>query len=263
MKSMPLLLLFLCVFFSAVAGAGDGVTGTVAGRLMLNSGKPMANGQVFFFRADSDVPPVLGKYWRVPDAAADIDGEGRFTLRLGEGTYYIGAVKRMSGEKYGPPLEGDYFLPSHDAHGKYQVYTVTKGALTNIGTIEGVAPYKSDGAGFNGEVTAVEGTILDADGKPLEGALVLAYLDPSMKGRPLFVSGRTGKDGKYLLRVHAGGAYYLKVRDVYGGGVPASGQILGGYGEQNHPSAVMVETGKTRQGIDIRVKRFKGRGYKE
>jgi hypothetical protein len=59
--------------------------------------------------------------------------------------------------------------------------------------------------------------------------------------------------------VDVGGTYYLRARDIYGGGPPVPGSIIGQYGG-NEPQGVVVNTGEITKGIDITVDRFKGRG---
>jgi hypothetical protein len=85
--------------------------------------------------------------------------------------------------------------------------------------------------------------------------MVFAYQDPEMTGRPLFVSFKTGNDGKYILQLSEKGTYYLKSRNFYGGGRPSSGDIFGKYGGET-PIAVNVNNKAVTKGIDITVERF-------
>jgi len=82
-----------------------------------------------------------------------------------------------------------------------------------------------------------------------------------MKGRPLFISERTGKDGRYQLRVNQGGSYFIKTRNSYGGGAIKSGEITGFYGREE-PKPVEVTTGSIAKDINIIGKRFANRGSK-
>lgn len=244
---------------STAVFAEDVRTGTITGKMMVKNGGPLANGVVFFFNEASGPPPSPEKYWRVPDEIVGTDGEGNFKAVLVEGKYYLGASKRKSGQEVGPPQEGDYFLPVMEEKGVSKAFRVDKGKMADIGTIAEAVPFSRATIKTKNDITAIEGTITDAEGKPLERAMVFAFLTPAMVGKPLFVSERTGKDGKYLLRVNQGGGYYLKIRDVYGGGAPKVGEIMGGYG-QDKPMPVTVKTGTTVKGIDIKGVRFLGRG---
>jgi len=249
--------LFLILFFHTVFGQ-EIKTGTISGQLMTKGGSPLSGGQAFFFNNASGPPPSADKYWRIPDYVTRIDEQGKFSLNLPEGTYYLGAIKRISGEKIGPPKEGDYFFASMDDKGLPKSYLVKRGMKNDIGTISEAIPFQKSVSKPGTEITAVEGTILDTEGNPVVGALVFAYTSPTMVGKPLFASERTGKDGHYTLRVYDNGNYYLRVRSVYGGGPPAIGEIIGFYGEKE-PIAVSTRKGEKMQGVNILVRRFYGK----
>ena len=98
-------------------------------------------------------------------------------------------------------------------------------------------------------------------GKPVEGILVLAFDSPIIEARPLFVSDKTDKDGKYRLRVsYDGGKYYLRLRDDYGGGPLRQGEFKGVYGDTEPAVGLVVKPGQRIKDIDIRAFRFAGRG---
>ncbi len=276
MSRFLILVLFAALFIPELLAASDagsagtvaGVvstdtvnTGTMTGRIMLKQGGPMAEGTVFLFNRASGPPPLHGKYARVPDEIADTDSEGRFTVQLPEGAYYIGAIKRKSKDKYGPPQEGDIFLTEHTADAVQKNYSVSAGKITDIGIIARAVPYDSKIHKVAGSTTIIEGVITDQTGQPVEGALVFASLTPKMTEIPLFVSEKTGKNGSYVLRVHEGGTYYIRVRDVYGGGAPKSvGAFMGAYGNNQQSLPLTVKTGETLKGVDIQGQRFTGRG---
>ena len=232
--------------------------GAISGQIMIRSGVPMAGGMVYFFNDTAGPPPSISKYWRVPSESASIDSNGRFSAELDEGYYYMGAIKRISGGPLGPPQDGDYYFLSQDEKGKPKLHSVKKGETTDIGIVSEVRPFRNSMLAKRG-VTAIEGTVLDAKSRPLEGVMVYAFVTNTLVGRPLFVSDRTGKDGRYLLRVAGGGTYFLRVRNNYGGGAPAKGDIIGAYGEGG-PEGVDVKTGEVRKGIDIMAMVFPGRG---
>jgi hypothetical protein len=234
-------------------------TGTVSGQLLTTGGEPLAGGMVYFFNDAVGPPPAHEKYWRVPDFMKPLDNEGRFTVVLPEGRYYMGATKRLSGRLAGPPRDGDYYFISTDDKGVPVIYSVKNNAQTDLGKIAKAIPFKSSTVDYGKGVTAIEGVILDGEGKPVESALVLAFVSAATVGRPLFTSDHTGKDGKFILRVHDSGTYYLKVRSVYGGGPPVAGEIIGTFGEKE-PLAVSVQKGARVTGLIIRVKKFPGRG---
>jgi hypothetical protein len=250
------------LFYTAqFASAGEVKIGTISGTVMIGNDRPMADGRVFFFNDASGPPPSPDRYWRVPDEIAVTDAQGKFTAQLVEGSYFVGAMKRKSGNEIGPPREGDLYLPVYGDKGKLMQVRVEKGSQTDIESNLIVAPFVKPARQLQDGVTAIEGTVRDATGKPVEGVLAFAFLKPSLVGKPLFVSERTGKDGRYMLRVHDGGNYYIKIRETYGGGAPKGGDLVGGYGKDK-PLPVTVKSGTTVNGIDITAQRFNGLGFK-
>jgi len=239
------------------ASAAEPVTGKLTGRLAQKDGSPLSGGLAFFFNQSTGVPPLPEKYWRVPDEIAELDAEGRFTAELIEGTYFVGAVKRAIGRDVGPPNEGDLFLVSRDPQGKPRTFAVKARTQQDIGTIAEALPFvKSPN---KGGITGIEGVVEGEDGKPIAGVFVFAFMTPSMVGRPQFVAERTGADGRFLLRVAEAGNYYLKVRDVYGGGPPRQGGIIGGY-VSDTPQSVAVKANAITKGVSLKGIRFQGQG---
>lgn len=261
MKRFCSLLILMMVCLVGVNATAEEVnTSSVTGKAMIKDGQPLTNGVVYIFNDVSGPPPSSDKYWRVPDEITTTDAVGKFSAKLLEGKYYIGIIKRIngssgSGQEIGPLQEGDLFLPLNNDKGNPKLIIVASGKVTDLGTISGAYTYQRE------SVTAIEGKITDPDGKPVNKALVFAFVTPAMVGKPLFVSERTGKDGIYSLKVHQGGSYYLKVRDVYGGGALKAGDILGSYGQEK-PLAVTVRTGETLHEVDIKGIRFPGSGPK-
>ncbi|MBI5739254.1 MAG: carboxypeptidase regulatory-like domain-containing protein [Nitrospirae bacterium] len=256
MIKKAVLLSFLIIIFTAIYSHSEVETGWISGRMMIKGGGPMSNGMIAFFDAQTGPPPSLDKYFRVPDGVDGIDAEGRFRTMLPVGRYYLGAIKRVSGDKAGPPQDGDYFIISEDKAGNPRQYLIEKDKELNIGVIADAVPYKRR---VPEDATGISGTVHDMAGSPVEGAIVFAYYTETMTGIPPFTSYKTGKDGKYIITVDRGGRYYLRVRDVYGGGPPVPGAIMGGYGEEM-PAPVTVKTGELTGNVDIKVIRHMEKG---
>jgi hypothetical protein len=260
MKTWSAVIAVLLSLLAATCFAMDGGTGIVSGKLLSTDGKSMGGGLVFLFNATMGPPPAPEKYWRVPDEVVPMAADGSFTAELAPGTYYLGAIKRATDEgEIGPPREGDLFFTSLEKDGSVRKYFVGIGSDIKMGTVREAAPFKAPAIKAGPGITAIEGTIVDEAGKPVTGALVFAFLSPNMVGKPLFVSEKTGADGAFLLRVGGGGSYFLKARDIYGGGAPNVGALIGTYGEKA-PVAVETKAGTSTGGIVIKVGRFTGRG---
>jgi hypothetical protein len=259
MKKICSILLFMLMGCMGVtAFAEETKVGSLSGKVMIREGVPMANGVVFVFNSTSGPPPSSDKYWRVPDEIVKTDADGRFVAKLADGTYYIGAIQRKSGDDIGPPQEGDLFLPFH-GEGTPRSHVVSNGSASDIGVITGATPFRKASIKLKEGITAIEGKITDSRGNPVQGAFVFAFLTPAMVGKPLFVSERTGKDGKYLLRVDQGRDYFLKTRNTYGGGAMKAGEFMGSYGQEK-PVAVKAKTGEISKGVNITGIRFPGQG---
>lgn len=257
------LIIIISMFSIVSAGsereaANDIKTGTVTGRIMIKGAGPMAGGQVMFYDSSAGPPPLPDKYERIPDISRDTDADGRFKVELPPGKYYMGAIKRLSGERIGPPQEGDYVFRNVDEKGNSKEYLIKGGGLIDIGTISEAVPLKAKDFSKRVVTTAIEGVIIDMDGKPVDDTVVTAFVKPSMSGKPLFISDKTDKDGKYILRLTEG-KYYLRVRNSFTSGPPVPGQIVGYYGDGT-PAPVTVKEGEIKKGIDFKVIRFPGRG---
>jgi hypothetical protein len=250
---VPVLIMsiILCSSAFAIKGTHEVNTGSVTGQIVVKGQGPMSGGTVFFFDEVSGPPPSATKYWRVPTHAFKVDENGKFKAVLPEGKYYMGASKKLSGEPLGPPQDGDFFFISQDEKGNPKLHAVRKNEVIDMGIISEAVPFSKKTLVREG-ITSIEGTILNEKGKPVEGIIVFAFSTPTMVGRPLFVSYRSDKDGKYLLRLHAGGTYYLKARVNYEGGPPSADQIMGVY-RDGQP--LTIKTGETKKGIDIKVTR--------
>jgi len=252
---------FFCIvaLLSAMGGARAAAfqPGTITGRFMLTPQAAMSDGLVYIYNLANGPAPSRDRYWRVPDHFIKLDKDGRFTVQLLEGTYCIGAIKRNGQPQIGPPQEGDMFLLSMDNNGQPRKFIVKSNESVDMGVTSGAKPFapSPDTKGL----TAIEGTILDADGKPEAGVLVFAFPTPTVIGKPLFVSDRSDQNGKFILRVNEGGTFYLKLRSTFGGGPPQAGAILDGNKEQPL-RPVTVKTGETTQGVVLTGKRFPGRG---
>ncbi len=244
---------------SADRGTGKGQKkGVIKGRIMIADGGPLAGGQVLFFNADAGPAPAPEQFDRTPDYVRDINDEGWFTAEIPAGRYYLGATKKISGEPVGPPQEGDYVWRSVDKNGKPRIYKVRPGKKFDIGIVGGAAPMQQGIISKRPVMTAIEGTVMDPDGNPVPGVVVVAFLNPNTGSKPVYISEKSDAKGHYLLRVSEG-TYYLRARNEYSSGPPEPGQIVGFYGEGS-PSPVPIVRGQIKEHVDFQVILFPGRG---
>jgi hypothetical protein len=229
--------------------------GTIYGQINIPGKTASELALIFLFDAGQGPPPSREKYWRVPDLIETADNNGAFSIDVPAGTYYFIATKRAEESEMGPPHDGDYFYFNGDAKGNPLPLTVTKGTKLNLGVISGAYPYSRSMLLHDKGITAIEGVVLDPEGKPAEWVVVFASLTATTQGRPLFVSERTRKDGKFFLRVHDGGTFYLRVRGLYGAGTPDKGELLSEVAGEK-PTKVTLKNGEKLQGITLKMRPF-------
>ncbi len=234
--------------------------GTVTGRIMVKDteGVALSWGQIMFYDILSGPPPNPEKYERTPDISRTLGADGSFSIEIPEGYYYIGAIKRMSGDKLGPPQEGDYVFRSLDEKGRPKLHKIKADDKLDIGTQAEAFQISEEEISHHRITTALEGVIVSTDWMPVEGAVVVAFTEPIIGRKPLFVSSKSDKDGKYVLPLIEG-TYYLRVRNSFAAGPPEPGQIVGYYGE-GVPKPVPIKDCEILKGIDFQVVVFRGRG---
>jgi len=234
--------------------------GAVTGRVMVKGKEdvPLSWGQIMFYNVSTGPPPAPEKYERTPDALKILDADGKFKVELSEGRYYIGAIKRISGDKLGPPQAGDYVFRSVDENHKPKEYPVKADQVLDVGTFADASPLSEEDILKRHVTTAIEGMIVSTDWIPVEGAVVAAFAEPGIRKKPLFVSNMSDKEGKYVLPVTEG-TYYLRVRNSFAAGPPVPGEIVGYYGEGT-PVPVPVKQCEILKGVDFQVVVFRDRG---
>ncbi len=104
--------------------------------------------------------------------------------------------------------------------------------------------------------TAIKGVVLDEKGKPVPDVYVFAFLKDARTKRPLYISEKTDKNGRFLLRVGGEGIYYLKVRDFIDRGKPKEDSIIGIFGEPDKPENLEIKDGEIKDNVKIKVTKF-------
>lgn len=261
MRFAALLLLVICATGVSAADvmpvtpAGKTVqSATISGQVMIDDKTPMPHGVVLLYDGNSGPPPALGLYWRVPDLITPLGKEGRFTLEVTEGIYYLQIAQKNPGSDIGPAVEKEYLYFHGDAEGNALPVVVGKNGRMDLGRLKAFL-WSPDMVRRETGITSVEGVVVDTEGQPVERGVVLAYYKSEGSGRPVFVSDRTDKNGRFQLRTNDGGTFYLKVRSVVGGGRPSSGEYLNTTREFA-PVAVTLKKGERKQGVTLKVMKF-------
>lgn len=252
-----LMLIAAAVSYGADKATDERATGTISGKVVIKDAGPMSGGQVLLFDAAAGAPPSVESFERPPDFVRDTDADGRFAIQAPEGRYYLKAVKRQSGRRFGPPAEGDFVYRSLDEQGRPKEYHIEPGKTIEIsGDLEAV-PLKAK-AISSGMDTSVEGVVKDSTGRPVKDVIVVAYGEREMKTKPLFVSRKTDRNGKYILLLKEG-TYYLRIRESFSGKPPEAGETVGYYGDERGPAPVIVKKGEKKK-VDFKAVKFPGRG---
>lgn len=206
--------------------------GLLTGQVVMD-GKPMPNATISVFLVGSSPPPDRGSSRRVPDGLFRAEA-GHFNMALPPGRYHVGVVSRLDPNEKGPPREEEKFFFVRDNKGELRQFEVITGKTDDLGLISGTAP---EGFPEISEAFTVEGTVYDEQGKPFTGALVIVRENPEVP-RPLFISRRTGTDGRYRLKLPAGNYYYLVAREnLVDLGRPLRGSQVGAYTGNSAPAA--------------------------
>ena len=228
-------------------------SGIIRGQVFRKDKKPLINGAVLLYAKSLGPPPSADKYLRIPNDMVSTDGEGKFSIKAPEGSYYLSALKwAPKTREVGPPKDGDPLFDLLDDKGQFQEVFVRNGTVVNVGVIGQTAVFNSKDQKFTSGITSVEGIITDLQGKPVEGAIVLGATQNQLS----FASYMTGKDGKFQLRTNEGGEYYLTITSRYGGGQPSPGDQLIVPAEESDQKLVVLKKGERTKGIILKAKRL-------
>lgn len=144
----PINLVLICLFTGSLILGGTTAArgGTVAGRMLMQTGEPIAGGTVIVFNSEAGPPPDPNKETRPPDFTRELDNDGKFKMELPAGTYYFGAIKWL-GEGPGPPESGDIFFIANDAIKIPGKGMVNLGDLPGGKFFQGIPDPQSDNSG--------------------------------------------------------------------------------------------------------------------
>ncbi len=211
----------------AIPGFMEERMGTMSGQVVFE-GKPLANNMVAFFNVIKGLPPISGQGGRAPDFRSFSDQDGKFSLRVSPGSYYIGVVIRGAGAALGPPREGEVYYFAVGRDGKLGKTAIEGRQTIDQGTIEFALPgiFHETEDSFTVTGVVVKGA---GDDEPFQGAIVTAKGKLS-KYRPDYVSSPTGADGTFSLALPPGKAFVLLARTSITGDKPKPGDEIGKYG---------------------------------
>jgi len=198
-------------------------------------------GMVSFFNKSYGPKPNPEYFMRIPDYVFELKPDGSFQGEILRGEYLIGVNFNDTGKR--KPLNvGDYY------HILKETFRFQE-KVNDIGVIK-ISPVKLETFKVK---TAIKGVVLDEKGKPVPDVYVFAFLKEQKTKRPLFISEKTDKEGRFLLRLGGEGIYYLKVRDLIDRGKPKKDSIIGIYGEPDKPETIEIKDGEIKDNVKIRV----------
>jgi len=208
-----------------VAEPETGVSGRVTAH-----GQPLAGAYVYVYSEDGAglMGPSYGE-------AARSSSDGSFRIDLPAGRFFLAARKRADGSRSGEVVAGDL-----NASYPGNPVTIERGTYRQLGDFvlkpvaENLHRARREQGTFADTGTALSGRIVDQDGKAVAGVYAFAYLDSRMVGKPTYISAPSGADGRFEIRLGAGGNYYVGVRSTYGGPLEP-GEWVGTYdGRADH-----------------------------
>lgn len=231
-KRVVLALFVSCLLLPVISHAVPGFMlarmGTLSGQVFVD-GKPAKAPLLAFFMVEKGLPPVsAGGMGRIPDMLERADEEGRFSVKLQQGSYYMGVLFRAFEDRPGPPRKGEKFYFANDGQDKLRRMPIADFQKVEIGRIDCSLPtvFKEEEDHF-----AVEGVVLRGEGseQPVADAMVLAKRTAEAM-RPEYISGITDQDGKFSIKLPPGQTFYLVARASITGARPNPGEDIGKLG---------------------------------
>lgn len=220
---------------------------TAVAGAVVSAGKPAPG--VFVYAYPAEIGTVRGPAYV---AYARTDGRGRFRLALRDGTFALVARRKGGENETGAMREA-----GESSGDEPRLVTLAAGEEKDAGSIvlhaarEEKRSRRASAGGLERGGAEVRGTVVRDDGSPAAGIFVMAFVDHRMIGRPFSISGKTGKDGAFLLRLPRAGRIFLGARSEFGGPV-SPGEWVGTYdGSADH--SLDVGPGEAKGGIRIRV----------
>lgn len=181
--------------------------------------------------------------------------DGGFLIDLPAGSYYLMIAQKSPDGEIGPPSKDEFLYFHSDKAGNALPIAVEAGKTVSLGTLSGAFFWTADKVERDKGITSASGIVTDDAGKPVNGVVVFAYLFREASGRPAFVSDRTGKDGKFIIRFYDGGTYFLKVRGVIGGGRPRAGEFMN-VTKEFEPTMISLKKDEKLKDVKLQVKMF-------
>lgn len=198
---------------------------TISGQLFVD-GNPLPNAIVAFFPAQRGLPPITADMTSIPEKMGLANADGKFSVKIMPGNYYLGMLVRENRNVPGPPKPGEPFFFAVDSSGALRQFQVDRNTNIEAGRIDGAKPeiFKEVSETF-----LIKGTVVDDKDQPVSGILVFGKMNIS-QDRPDYISQRTGPDGSFTLRVPAGRSYCLFARSAISFRKPLPGETMGVYG---------------------------------
>jgi hypothetical protein len=202
-------------------------------------GKPVGGAAVQIFLD-------AARYFRGPGyASAMTDGEGRFTIDLPPGRYYVVARHRKTAARVGPLNVGDLYgyYPDNPVYLEEGVSATLELPLLTVEKEPSEALMEATvGSVLRGRVT-------DPGGAPVEGVFACLYTSPEPMGRPAFASEATDGRGRFQIRVTEGGDHWLVARRDIGRPLGPDDYVAFYRGTEGH--RLTVEPGRDVAGLEI------------
>ena len=196
----------LCLSPLASTAHAAGNTSSVSGRVVY-MGEPLEGALVYAYKEPDRL--FLKPAEATPQAS---DKDGRFTIALPKGNYFIAAMKKMGPGKADAPEGGDLY----SFYGGNPVFAdPARQADITLNMVE--KPEAAPDAETGGDKGGVEGAVT-FNGAPLDGVVLYVYLDTKdlFRGMGYYMSPPTGVDGAYKMKMSEG-TYYILARKRMGG----------------------------------------------
>jgi len=226
-----LVVVFASLVFPSISQAIPGFMlermGSMAGQVVYE-GKPLSNVMLAFFDVANGLPPIAGGEGRIPDLHGYADADGKFSVKLLQGKYYLGVLLRDPNAKLGPPRIGEVYYFAEEGITKLRKLAIEDYKEVDYGVINCVLPgnFQETEDHFTVTGTVVKGA---GEDEPFPQAIIMAKTVATAM-RPDYISAETGEDGKFTLSLPPGKTFYLMARSAITGAKPEPGDNIGKYG---------------------------------
>lgn len=209
---------------ATTAAPEDLMTGTY-GQVAWQNGDPAQRAWIYAYRS------AAGNFRGPADYAARSEEDGSYLLDLPPGKWFLVARYRDQRATDGPPKNGDAWAIAAENPVSLREEQTRR---VDFSLRQVSQPMLLRGNSLSSGDTGFRGRLVDDKGRPVPGALALAYRDLDFQRMPDLTSAAVAADGRFVLYLPDAGRYCLAARQKTRG-QPTRGELYGLLGDGENP----------------------------